>query len=240
MVGECAMLQKKGLSQEILKLIACVAMLIDHTGAVLFPQYISLRVIGRIAFPVYCFLLAEGVFYTKSPKKYGIRLGVGALLSELPFDLALFGGITLQYQSVMITLLLGFAMSICMKRVNRAHWQVLLVIPFALLAEWLNTDYGGWGVALIALFVLTRQMPNKLLIQTICMAAICYLMDSYIMTFGALQVPIEMFALVAMVPIALYSGEKLSRSKALQWAFYLFYPVHLTVLFFLWVFSMLL
>ena len=49
------MVKKKGLSQEILKLIACVTMLIDHAGAVLFPQYISLRVIGRIAFPIYCF-----------------------------------------------------------------------------------------------------------------------------------------------------------------------------------------
>ena len=227
-------MKKSGLSQEMLKLIACATMLIDHVGAVLFPQYISLRVIGRIAFPIYCFLLAEGVFYTKSPKQYGLRLGVGAVLSELPFDLALFGGITLQYQSVMITLLLGFLMGICMKRVSKPHWQVLIIIPFALVAEWLKTDYGGWGIALIALFILSRELPQRLLVQTVGMAAICYLMDSYIMSFGALRVPIEMFALAAMVPIALYSGEKLSCSKTLQWVFYLFYPVHLTILFFLW------
>ena len=230
-------MKKTGMSQEMLKLIACVTMLIDHTGAVLFPQYLSLRVIGRIAFPIYCFLLAEGVFYTRSPQKYGLRLGVGAILSELPFDLALFGGITLQYQSVMITLLLGFMMGICMKHVNKPHWQVLLIIPFALVAEWLKTDYGGWGIVLIALFILSHDLPQRLVVQTIGMAAICYLMDSFVMSFGALRVPIEMFALAAMVPIGLYSGEKLSRSKALQWAFYLFYPVHLTVLFFLWVFG---
>lgn len=228
-------MKKSGLSQEMLKLIACVTMLIDHAGAVLFPQYLSLRIIGRIAFPIYCFLLSEGVFYTKSPKKYGIRLGVGAILSELPFDLALFGCITLQYQSVMITLLLGFVMGICMKRVSKPHWQVLLIIPFAILAQWLNTDYGGWGIALIALFILSRNLPQRLLVQTVGMAAICYLMDSFVMSIGGLRVPIEVFALAAMVPIALYSGEKQSKSKTLQWAFYLFYPVHLTVLFILWV-----
>ena len=227
-------MKKSGLSQEMLKLIACVTMLIDHAGAVLFPQYLSLRIIGRIAFPIYCFLLSEGVFYTKSPKKYGIRLGVGAILSELPFDLALFGCITLQYQSVMITLLLGFVMGICMKRVSKPHWQVLLIIPFAIIAQWLNTDYGGWGIALIALFILSRNLPQRLLVQTVGMAAICYLMDSFVMSIGGLRVPIEVFALAAMVPIALYSGEKQSQSKTLQWAFYLFYPVHLTVLFFLW------
>jgi len=227
-------MKKSGLSQEMLKLIACVTMLIDHTGAVLFPQYLSLRIIGRIAFPIYCFLLSEGVFYTKSPRKYGLRLGVGAFLSELPFDLALFGCITLQYQSVMITLLLGFVMGICMKRVSKPHWQVLLIIPFAIIAQWLNTDYGGWGIALIALFVLSRNMPQRLLVQTVGMAAICYLMDSFVMSIGGLRVPIEVFALAAMVPIALYSGEKISKSKTLQWAFYLFYPVHLTVLYLIW------
>lgn len=229
-------MKKTGLSQEMLKLIACVTMLIDHTGAVLFPQYLSLRVIGRIAFPIYCFLLAEGVFYTKSPKCYGLRLGIGAILSELPFDLALFGMITLQYQSVMITLLLGFAMGMCMCRA-KAVWQPIIIFPFALAAQWLNTDYGGWGIALIALFILSRDLPHRLLAQTIGMAAICYLMDSYVMSIGGVRVPIEMFALAAMVPIGLYSGEKLFSNKALQWAFYLFYPVHLTVLFFLWIFG---
>ncbi len=227
---------KKGISQGMLKVIACVTMLMDHIGATLF-RCTELRIIGRMALPIFCFLLAEGVFYTRSPQKYGLRLGVGAILSELPFDLALFGGITLQYQSVMITLLLGFMMGICMKHVNKPHWQVLLIIPFALVAEWLKTDYGGWGIVLIALFILSHDLPQRLVVQTIGMAAICYLMDSFVMSFGALRVPIEMFALAAMVPIGLYSGEKLSRSKALQWAFYLFYPVHLTVLFFLWVFG---
>ena len=83
-------MKRYGLSQEGLKLVACVTMLMDHIGAVLLPQYLFLRYIGRIAFPIYCFLLAEGVHYTNNPKKYCLRLGVGTMLSEIPFDLALF------------------------------------------------------------------------------------------------------------------------------------------------------
>ena len=72
--------KKQGLSQEGLKLIACVTMLIDHIGAAFVP-WMWLRMVGRIAFPIYCFLLAEGAFYTRNPRRYGARLAVGALLA---------------------------------------------------------------------------------------------------------------------------------------------------------------
>ena len=107
------------LNQENLKLIACGTMLIDHFAAVIllsmFPHtrnvvelYYILRIIGRLAFPIYCFLLVEGAHYTRNPKKYALRMAIGAVLSEIPYDLAFYGGWTLENQSVMITLLLGF------------------------------------------------------------------------------------------------------------------------------------
>ena len=134
---------KRPFSQETLKLMACAAMLIDHIGAVLLPQYTLLRVIGRIAFPIYCFLLAEGVFYTKRPFAYILRLLLLAVLSELPFDLSFFGGITFRYQNVMVTLLLGVCMGLAMKK-SPMWLKPVLVLPFALLAEFLQTDYGAW------------------------------------------------------------------------------------------------
>jgi len=211
---------KRPFSQEVLKLTACVAMLIDHIGAVLLPQYALLRIVGRIAFPIYCFLLAEGVSYTKRPFAYILRLLLLAVISELPFDLSFAGRITFQYQNVMVTLLLGVCMGLVMKKAP--IWlKPVLILPFALLAELLRTDYGAMGIVIIALFLLTRQMPQKLLLQTagLFIIQLCFSANN-----------IQHCALAAMIPISLYSGQKLTNSIAVQWSFYLFYPIHLLIL----------
>lgn len=225
--------RRKGISQEVLKLIACVTMLIDHIGVALVPE-LWLRLVGRIAFPIYCFLLAEGVHYTRNPKRYALRLMVGALLSELPFDLVLAGFPTWYYQSVMLTLLMGFFALELMKKCPTLALKALAVVPFALLAEWMNTDYGGAGVLLIGLFGITKDMPRKRLIQLAGLAVLCYLMPGIsIQVLPGLRVPVELFGLLAMIPISLYSGRKQTDNRAVQWGFYLFYPVHLTVLYLL-------
>lgn len=224
-------MKNRGISQEMLKLIACVAMLLDHIGATLVPGW-TLRIIGRIAFPIYCFLLVEGAHYTRNPKKYALRLAIGAVLSELPFDLAFFGGWTWGYQSVMLTMLVGFFALQAMGKCSNYLLKCLVVLPFALLAEWLLTDYGGAGVLLIALFGISRELPHRLLIQLLGMALICnYLIPGAKIPIGGFRIAIELFALIALIPIAFYSGRKITGSKAVQWGFYLFYPVHLTVLY---------
>lgn len=221
-------MERKGLSQEGLKVIACLTMLVDHIGATMVSGY-WLRIIGRIAFPIYCFLLAEGAHYTKNPKKYALRLLIGFLLSELPFDLAFRRKLTWDYQNVMLTLLLGFlAVQIIMKSGNDVIKLLALGGSFAL-AQWANTDYGGFGVLLIVLFSQTR---GKLWLQTVMVAMFAWMMNSFRIPVFSIQVPIEMFAVLAMLPIALYSGKKTSSNRAVQWGFYLFYPVHLLVLIF--------
>ena len=133
-------MKKSGLSQETLKIIACVTMLIDHVGATvvesqffvtpfdgIYYLYFAMRIIGRVAFPIYCFLLAEGAHYTHNPRKYALRLFIGALLSEPGFDIALFGGWTWENQSVMVTLLLGFGMVELMKKCPK-YWMKLLAV----------------------------------------------------------------------------------------------------------------
>lgn len=218
-------MREKMVSQEGLKIMACVTMLIDHIGAAIVPN-MNLRIIGRLAFPIYCFLLVEGIRHTRDVKKYAMRLGIGVLLSEIPFDLLFFGRMTWAYQSVMITLLLGLIAILWGEKKN--YWISLAVCFFV--AEVLNTDYGGWGVALICLFAVTEGKPHRHLVQLIGMALIFWCMDSYVLTFGTIRVPIEFFALLSLIPIWLYSGKKLTCSRVAQWAFYLFYPVHMTVL----------
>ncbi len=218
-------MKAKPLSQEGLKIIACVTMLLDHVGAVFFPGHLWLRIVGRMAFPIYCFLLAEGSHYTKNPARYALRLFVGLLLAEFPFDLALYGQISFAHQSVMFTLLLGFLMLLCMKKLPM--WgKVLVIIPFALAAEWLHTDYGAMGVTTVALFALTRNLEEKRMLQSVGLVGLSALF--FLTNF------VQPLAVMAMIPISLYSGNKSTQSKTLQWMFYLFYPVHLLIL---WVIS---
>lgn len=239
-------MKQKGISQEGIKLIATMTMLIDHIGAVLVYEwymsssiaagthiqwlwdlYMLLRIIGRIAFPIYCFLLVEGVHHTRNPKKYGIRLAVGMLLSEIPFDLAFSGGWDMGYNSVMVTLLLGFFMLEAMKRVS-LMWKCLLVLPFFLLAELLKTDYAGNGILLIAFLSITRGIPHEKLFRFVGM--ILLLSFGAKINIGVIQIPMELFGLIGIGLVFLYNGTKHSYNKVSQWAFYLFYPVHLTLL----------
>lgn len=222
-------MKKQGITQEGLKIIACGAMLADHIGAVLAPE-VGLRIVGRLAFPIYCFLLAEGAARTRNPKKYGLRLALGAVLSEIPFDLLFFGELTWHHQNVMVTLLLGFLMLMVIKHAGPAMRKLLAAAVFAGAAELLGADYGGLGVLMIALFAVTRERKDRTALRTVGLTVICWFLGGCGIRLGALQVPAQMFAVCAMIPIACYSGAKATMNKAVQWGFYLFYPLHLMIL----------
>lgn len=196
-------------------MIAAITMLIDHIGYIFFPELILFRIIGRIAFPIYCFLIVEGFYHTRSPVNYLTRLCGFALLSELPFDLAFFhSALDLQHQNVFITLALGLVSIFCLEEMNT---QKLYVIPLVLTwaAAWLvQCDYGLGGVLLIGMFYKTREMP---LIRLLLCALILY-------SFGW----IELYGLIAMIPISLYNGK---RGVPAKMVFYWYYPVHLLILF---------
>lgn len=207
-----------------LKLIAASAMLIDHIGAVLFPQYLWMRIIGRIAFPLYCFLLIEGYKHTHSIRNYLVRLGAFALISELPFDLAFNGSyMYLNYQNVFFTLFLGLlSVWLCdyIKSLLPGYGRLAgygVFVAAGIVAELLKTDYGCFGIMLILVFYEFQE--NKMV--EVLLAGIVY----WSMTL------IEIFALAAFLPIFLYNGKKGPGNKAVSMAFYLFYPVHLLILY---------
>ena len=220
--------QKLQISQEMLKLLACFCMLLDHIGGTIVP-FRALRVIGRIAFPIYCYLLTEGAIHTRNPLRYAGRLAIGLLLSEIPFDLLFFGKLTLAHQSVMVTLLIGFAAIQLYKRLPVQWLRPLIWLPLAALADLLHTDYGGYGVILIGIFTM---LPDQrwLWARAILMAVVFWLMNSSNVSAFGIRVPIQMFGLFALIPIELYSGRKAGKSALVQWGFYLFYPVHMIVL----------
>lgn len=243
---------RKGISQEGLKLIACLTMLIDHIGyEIIYPLYASMsvvsaadlpevklvyklyllcRCIGRIALPIFAFLLVEGIHHTRNRKKYAIRLIVGALLAEIPYDLVVAGELSWQKQSVMVTLFLGFCAVLAMERCRNLAWKPVAAIPFALAAKLLMVDYGWAGIALIVLFELSREMYSPNLVRTGGMIVLFHYMSSHVLQFGNFTLPMQVLGVLSMFFIANYNGRKVTDSKVVQWGFYLFYPVHLLIL----------
>lgn len=212
------------MSSFVLRIIALVTMIIDHTGAVLFPDQVWLRCIGRIAFPLYIFLIAQGCKHTRSMEKYMLRLLVFAVVSEIPYDLAVGTPSALwnfAQQNVFWTLLFGvaalWACRFLEKKGVPAYLSWLVVLPIAFGADLLHTDYSSLGV--LAVFA-TARMNNKYL-QWLCLAAfivIQYYSNWIVLLSGAL----------ALIPIILYNGQPGPRK--LKFAFYAAYPAHLLIL----------
>ncbi len=196
-----------------LKLLAMLAMTADHIGAVFFPEIPLLRWIGRLAMPVLCFFIGEGLRHTRSPRRYLLRLTGFALLSELPFDLAFYGGIEWGHQNVYFTLALGLLALWAIQSRGMEGW--LLALTAALAAELLGCDYGMYGVLLILLLDRFHRARSEQLAG----AALLNL------AFFGLQT--QTLSLIALPLLWLYSGKRGRDDRRL---FYLYYPAHLCVL----------
>ena len=224
-----------GISGSGLKLIALITMLLDHIGAILVVSqgpYYTLRLIGRIAFPIFCFLLVEGFLHTKNLSKYALRLFLFALISEIPFDLAFYH--TVFYpdsQNVFFTLFIGLLVISCNRSLNDALKNkpgILLICRAAVIAAgmgiawYLKTDYSYTGVFAISLL---NEFRNN---RTIATVNACF--------FLFLLSPMEISAFACIPLIRAYNGK---RGLSLKYVFYVFYPVHLLILYLisLWYFS---
>ena len=224
---------RTGITGSTLKWAAIILMAIDHIGAGILENFVLniwgrspmgyhfaeqwetifavdgvLRMIGRPAFPIFCFLLVEGFCHTHDVKKYAVRLGIFALVSEIPFDLALWNQVPhWQYQNVFFTLLIGLLAMLAVRRYGtNTALKVLILAAGAVLAEFLHTDYGAFGVLFIGILYLLRDNRKW---QCIVGAACCLW---------------ELTAPLAFLLIWRYNGE---RGRQPRWLFYWFYPAHL-------------
>lgn len=224
----------KRIPQTGLKLIACITMLLDHIGYAFVHQpygvYAALRILGRLSFPIYCFLITEGVAHTKSPVKYLLRLGILAVLSEPFFDLMCYNQLTWAKQSVMITLLAGALMCLIMKKLPKFWMKLPVVIPFYILAPYLRADYGINGILIIAMFMLTRELPLKDLWRVLLLGILCLYMGGFGLKIFGKSLPSYWYAFLSIIPILLYSGQKGRANKWLIRGMNLFYPVHLAII----------
>lgn len=199
-----------------LKCIAIVSMALDHTGAVLYPSQIWLRCLGRIAFPIFCFLIVEGFFHTHDVRRYMGRLGVFALISEIPYDLA-FRGVPLEYahQNVFFTLLIGIGMVVLLERNRERPVKAVILLLAMWLAVLIRSDYNFRGVLLIFVFYIFHE--SRWLAVT-AGGLWNFLYQGVIQKYGVLSV----------LPLALYNGE---RGRKMKYFFYIFYPAHLLLLY---------
>lgn len=162
-------MEQKPFSRSFLKIAAMLSMLCDHIAFVLVPAdrftncYYIMRIIGRIAFPLFCFMLVEGFIYTHSRKNYIIRLALFAVISEVPFDLACSDRVVdWSGQNVMWTLLIGFIVMYWLEKYeNNTLKRVLIVSIGCVFAYFMYTDYSFFGVLIIAVLYLYRADRKK-------------------------------------------------------------------------------
>lgn len=220
---------KKPIPQEGLKLLACGTMLVDH-WALLFGKDLWFRALGRLAFPIYCFLISEGLAHTRNRRRYFARLALMALVTEPIYDLAFYPRSIWQGQNVLFTLLLGGVLLDRLEQARKPGEKLFWLLLLPLVGEVLGVSYGMHGIALIALFGLTRGQPGAALSQTLGMVLLSLCMGSIPINIWGMNIPVQLFSVFAMVPIGLYSGRKSTKSPWVSRAFYLFYPLHLLVL----------
>ena len=231
------------LSCNVLKLIACCIMFVDHFGYGVIHRYMithsmdilpekyrllntlyeTCRGIGRLAFPIFCFFLVEGFMKTRSIVKYEIRLLILALVSEIPFDLGLYGKMfNWDHQNIIFTFLIALLMMRTLKFIedNRQSLSktvfimsyVCAVIAFSDAAYLMNTDYSWKCMLLAAVLYATRNT------------------GSFSLLAGAVSTCWEKYASASFLLLYFYDPEKKPRFK---YAFYLFYPVNFLIVYLL-------
>lgn len=250
-----------GISGLGLKLIAIATMLVDHIAAIYikgvysfrdsdgvyvffddsaYNLYIIMRIIGRMAFPIFCFLLIQGFYHTKSRMKYAITLFVFGIISELPYDLALEDSIwNMHSNNVMWTLLLGLITIWGLEEIrtnprflnrkkNKIMWYIatllrsivmMTVVMLSMICAeyWICCDYGASGIAAIVIMYLLYYHPM------LGFAA-------GVVLLGLLGSEEEFIALLMLIPIYCYNGQRGKMVNGLKYIFYAFYPIHLILI----------
>lgn len=219
----------KKLSNNQLKLIAVVCMTLDHIGMVLCPECLVLRLIGRLAMPVFGFMIAEGCAHTSNKKKYLLTIASMAALCQLVFFITE-GSL---YQCIFVTFSLSIVLIYLVQRAEATpNTKNFLLLGAGVVVVWLlaegipmwdhstdyAVDYGFFGVLLPVCVYIAPGLFGKLIAAGLCLCAVSYLGWQY-----------QWFSLLALPLLALYSGKR-GRLK-LKWLFYWYYPAHLVVIY---------
>lgn len=230
----------------ILKIIAAVSMLIDHTGLILFPGVRVLRILGRLAMPIYAWCIAEGFRYTRNRVKYFLRVFILGLLCQIVYTIV----DRELYLGILITFSLSIILMFCTDNLKRTIYResgtwseklsgnnsekpysvqlltaalpvlALLVLYFALTRK-VTVDYGFWGILLPVFASLSDDKWKKLVLFSLCLTALC-------IDLGA-GFQVQYWSLFVIPLLAVYNGKP--GKYRMKYFFYIFYPLHMVVLY---------
>lgn len=217
------LVQGKGLSGSALKIIALVSMTVDHIAYYLMVhgtlQYDLMRTVGRMAFPIFAFLLVEGYVHTRSVRKYALKLFVFALVSDIPWWLLNHDNT----HNVFFTLLLGLVAMEGMKKIDNKPllWCVLMTVVCGV-ATWLHVDYEYSGILLICAFYIFRANDlTKSLLATL-----------FMYQYGVIGL------WLGLAVLHCYNGERgFIKGQYVKYLFYIYYPLHLSMIIFSYCFE---
>lgn len=224
-----------GLSGSILKLVAVICMVIDHVAAFILYRHSEyshilytfagenitiiwiMRIIGRMAFPIFCFLLIEGYLHTRNKWKYILSLLLFAVISEIPFDLISKGCISFTSQNVFFSLALGITGIFVYDSLRNDRFNQLVGVVMIMVIVFLSRcEYGIWGfLCIMIMYLLRNHFYTKMLL-------------------GCSMLPISWAAMLSIIPLRFYNGKRgFIQGNGWKYTFYLFYPVHLLILWFI-------
>lgn len=234
----------KGLSVQAIRVIAAISMICEHLWLTIAADYIWLHYAGRLAFPLFAFLVVEGFYHTLSPRKYLLRLLVLAVVSEIPFNMVYYGAYEApEHQNVLWTLAAGLTAVMVihfvkMRLDNMVATGLTIVFASAFMmhiANELAADFGGLGVLTVVLFYTMRNLRyaragelfGLFMINAVWMggATVGWIVLNHIVTF-----PAQLFGLLALPLIWKYNGTKGFDHAAIRFISYSFYPLHMLIL----------
>ena len=219
----------KCLNSTQIKIIALIAMTFDHIGFYLMGNYIPFRIIGRLAFPLFAFMISEGAKYTKNKLKYFLRIFILGIICQI-FYTALVGTF---YLNILITLSLSILIIFSIEFSKKANNKFSFLIPIAvssaiILIDYFlanvikpvgyHLDYSVLGVFLPVIIFIFKNYKLKILATSIGLILLSLSMNH-----------IQFWCLLALIPLMLYN-QKAGKYR-LKWLFYIYYPLHLGIIY---------
>lgn len=232
------------ISGSTLKIIGCILMIVDHVGCILFPRIMFFRIVGRLAMPIFAFLIAEGCYYTKNKLKHFLLIfisGMIFLIGVWIFSGMWYFNIFIQFSiSVLYIYLIQYLQKFISSKDNKIFKTIISIIIFSIslmigyyLFKFIPFEY-GFFTTLLPVFV------SMLYIKKYSESKIIKYIDNHftkvfitfiflILIYIEFRISIQIYSLLSIPILLLYNGE--AGCKKMKYFFYLFYPAHIIIIF---------